>query len=151
MSQPPGTQPSIHASCVRIGDWGVLIRGPSGSGKSTLALRLILDPPRALPPAQLVADDRVLLSADADGVTAAAPPALAGLIEVRQLGIRRLPHIDAARLHLIVDLGCADIPRMPTGAQLTTLLLGHSVPRLAFSQDSDGALMIAAALLTASH
>ncbi len=31
-----------HASCVVVGEAGVLIRGPSGSGKSTLA-REILD------------------------------------------------------------------------------------------------------------
>ncbi|MFG1398255.1 HPr kinase/phosphorylase [Roseixanthobacter pseudopolyaromaticivorans] len=142
---------SIHASCVRVGEWGVLIRGPSGSGKSTLALRLILDPPRALPPAELVADDRVLLTADAEGVVAAPPPELAGLIEVRRLGIRRLLHIDAARLHLIVDLAQPDTPRLPAASDLSAQLLGFDLPRVAFSHETDAALMVAAAFKTFSY
>jgi HPr kinase/phosphorylase len=151
VASPAGIHPSIHASCVRVGTWGVLIRGPSGSGKSTLALRLILDPPRALPEAELVADDRVMLTADGSGVTAAAPPELAGLIEVRRLGIRRLPHIDAARLHLVVDLGFPEMPRLPADTDLTATLLGFPLPRIAFSQEADGALMVAAAFKTLSY
>ncbi|MFG1425223.1 HPr kinase/phosphorylase [Roseixanthobacter glucoisosaccharinicivorans] len=142
---------SIHASCVRVGEWGVLIRGPSGSGKSTLALRLILDPPRALPQAELVADDRVMLTKQADGLVAAPPPELAGLIEVRRLGIRRLPHIDAARLHLIVDLGAPEPPRLPAASDLSAQLLGVTLPRIAFSHETDVALMIAAAFRTFSY
>ncbi|MFG1423997.1 HPr kinase/phosphorylase [Roseixanthobacter liquoris] len=142
---------TIHGSCVRIGEWGVLIRGPSGSGKSTLALRLILDPPRALPEAELVADDRVRLAAEASGVSAAPPPELAGLIEVRKLGIRRLPHIDATRLHLVVDLGFPDMPRLPSDADSRTCILGFTLPRIAFSHETDGALMIAAAFKTLSY
>lgn len=37
-----GPATSIHASAVRIGDLGILIRGPSGAGKSRLAFDLIL-------------------------------------------------------------------------------------------------------------
>lgn len=75
----------VHATCVAIGDDGVLLRGPSGSGKSDLALRLI----RA--GAALVADDRVDLRREAATVIATAPPSLAGLIEVRGVGV-----VDAA-------------------------------------------------------
>ena len=32
---------TVHATCVVIGEAGVLLRGPSGSGKSTLARRLV--------------------------------------------------------------------------------------------------------------
>jgi HPr kinase/phosphorylase len=85
----------------RDGD-GVLLIGPSGSGKSDLALRLL---GRGF---SLVADDRV----DIDDGVAAAPPALAGLLEVRGLGIVRLPYVATARLALVAELG-APAERLP--------------------------------------
>ncbi|GBR71314.1 hypothetical protein GKA01_17630 [Gluconobacter kanchanaburiensis NBRC 103587] len=81
---------------------GVLISGPSGSGKSELALMLMdvgFD---------LVADDRVLL----DGVVASAPERLAGLIEVRGVGILRTPFVINAPVRLRVCLG-EEQPRLP--------------------------------------
>jgi HPr kinase/phosphorylase len=85
----------VHGSCVsRDGD-GVLLIGPSGSGKSDLALRLL---GRGF---ALVADDRVDI---ADGI-ATPPPALAGLLEVRGLGIVRMPYAATARLALVAELG----------------------------------------------
>jgi len=87
----------VHGSCVsRDGD-GVLLIGPPGSGKSDLALRLL---GRGF---SLVADDRVDIE---DGV-AAPPGALAGLLEVRGLGIVRLPYAATARLALVAELGSA--------------------------------------------
>jgi HPr kinase/phosphorylase len=59
----------------------------------------------------LVADDRVDI---ADGVARPAPE-LAGLLEVRGLGIMRLPHLGAARLRLAVALAAAP-PRLPVPA-----------------------------------
>ena len=84
---------NIHASCVVLrgagdafgapGDCGILLLGESGAGKSDVALRLIAQA------AQLVADDRVVLFTR-DGVLFAKPPkTLAGLIEVRGVGILR--------------------------------------------------------------
>lgn len=70
----------IHASCAARGEDGVLLVGPSGSGKSDLLLRLV-DAGYAL-----VADDRVCLHAG----WASAPPPLAGLLEVRGIGIVRM-------------------------------------------------------------
>jgi HPr kinase/phosphorylase len=100
----------IHASCVARGESGVLLLGPSGSGKSDLALRL-LDRGFAL-----VADDRVDI---AEGM-ARPPPALAGLLEVRGLGIIRLPHASHARLVLAVALvGTSE--RLPEPAEETQL------------------------------
>jgi HPr kinase/phosphorylase len=72
----------------------VLLVGPPGSGKSDLVLRL-----RAHG-FELVADDRVDV---AHGI-ARPPPALAGLLEVRGLGIFRLPYAAETRLALVVDL-----------------------------------------------
>jgi HPr kinase/phosphorylase len=89
----------------RDGD-GVLLIGPSGSGKSDLALRLL---GRGF---SLVADDRVDIE---DGV-AASPASLAGLLEVRGLGIVRLPFAATARLALVVELGSLG-ERLPTPAR----------------------------------
>lgn len=143
---PGAPSPTIHASCVLVGETGILIRGPSGAGKSTLALSLILDPPRMLPAARLVADDRVHLTATQTGLFAHAPPALAGLMEVRYLGIRRFDHVDRARLGLVVDLAAADAARMPDGAGSVANLDGFALPRLAIPPGMTARLALAAFL-----
>jgi HPr kinase/phosphorylase len=93
----------IYASCVALDGIGVLFLGASGAGKSDLALRMI---DRGF---MLVADDRVEI---VNGL--ARPPAsLAGLLEVRGLGILTLPHLAEARLALAVELGEHE-ERLPT-------------------------------------
>lgn len=92
----------IHGSCVSKAGAGVLIVGPSGSGKSDLALRLL---DRGF---DLVADDRVEIE---DGI-ACAPASLAGLIEVRGIGLLRLPAAMRARIALVVELD-APAERLP--------------------------------------
>jgi HPr kinase/phosphorylase len=87
----------VHGSCAARGSAGVLLVGPSGSGKSDLVLRLRVHG------FVLVADDRVDIL---DGI-ARPPVALAGLLEVRGLGILRLDHIAQARLHLLIRLGAS--------------------------------------------
>jgi HPr kinase/phosphorylase len=79
----------------------VLLLGPSGSGKSDLLLRLL---DRGF---TLVADDRVELT---DGV-ASAPEALAGLLEIRGLGVVRFPHLASAPVALAVTLNAGE--RLP--------------------------------------
>lgn len=91
----------MHASCVSRDGAGVLLLGAPGCGKSDLALRLLS---RGF---MLVADDRVLIE---HGLVRAAP-GLAGLLEVRGLGIVRLPHVPEARPALAVELGTP--PRLP--------------------------------------
>ncbi|HYZ62373.1 MAG TPA: hypothetical protein VE650_07945 [Acetobacteraceae bacterium] len=94
----------IHASCAARDGHGVLLIGAPGSGKSDLLLRL-LDIGFSL-----VADDRVEVR---DG--AARPPeALAGLLEVRGLGIVRLPFEAPVTLRLAVEMGRAE--RLPSPA-----------------------------------
>jgi HPr kinase/phosphorylase len=87
-------QQCMHGSCASKNDDAVLVVGPPGSGKSDLVLRLLA---RGF---ELVADDQVRIQ---EGVVSC-PPELAGLLEVRGLGIMRLPHRPTARLALIVDL-----------------------------------------------
>ncbi len=85
----------VHASCAaRDGD-GVLLLGAPGAGKSDMVLRLMEHG------FVLVADDRVEIE---DGCARPAE-GLAGLLEVRGLGICRLPHLAPARLRLAVCLG----------------------------------------------
>ena len=90
---PTGTT-GLHGSCAARGGRGVLLLGASGSGKSDLLLRLI---DRGF---ALVADDRVVIEAG----QAAPPPALAGLIEIRGLGLLRLPHVAPVPLALALAL-----------------------------------------------
>jgi HPr kinase/phosphorylase len=104
----------FHASC---GAWpgqdgadAVLLLGKSGSGKSDFLARLI-DAGW-----MLVADDQVFVE---DGF-ASAPKTLAGLIELRGLGIFRLPYLPRARLRLAVRLGAAPA-RLPEPALHATL------------------------------
>lgn len=73
---------NVHATCVDINGAGVLITGASGSGKSDLALRLIENKG-----ALLVADDRTDLLKENGTLTAMAPKAIEGLMEVRGVGI----------------------------------------------------------------
>src|SRR5437588_5560986 len=88
----------MHGTAVAIDGRGVLLRGPSGSGKSDLALRLIDAG------ARLVADDQTELRRDGDAIIARAPPTIAGMIEVRGLGIVRIEALPAAPVALLVDL-----------------------------------------------
>ncbi|OJY65615.1 MAG: hypothetical protein BGP12_17265 [Rhodospirillales bacterium 70-18] len=109
----------VHASCAARDGAGVLILGQPGSGKSDLALRLI---DRGF---ILVADDRVVI----EGGLARPAEALAGLIEVRGLGLLRLPYAAPVRLELAVALDRA-AERLPAPARhaATGLPLLHLDP-----------------------
>lgn len=143
-------QPTVHASCVRVGDRGVLIRGPSGAGKSRLAFALILAGRGGLvPPVELVADDRVVLTQRGNTLCAAAPHALAGLIEVRGVGLRRLAFAAETTIDLVVDLGAADAARLPEPAARRVVIEGVEIERLPLFADGDGLQQVLALLLTA--
>ena len=107
----------VHGSCVARDGAGVLIVGPSGAGKSDLTLRLL---GRGF---SLVADDQVDISVG----RARAPGPLAGLLEVRGIGIVRLPYLPDVKLNLVISL--TDQPeRLPQPEQHATL--GLPVVRL---------------------
>ena len=121
---------SIHASCVLFGGAGVLIRGASGAGKSRLAHMVLMRAPAFGVEARLVADDRVLLRAEGGALFARAPETIAGLLEVRGLGLVRFPHEAEARLDLVLDLEPQSaIPRLPDEAEALTCLEGVTLPR----------------------
>lgn len=111
---------NIHAGCVLLGkagqafgaaeDAGVLILGGSGSGKSDLMLRLIAAG------SVLVADDRTDLTVEGNLLIASPPAALAGLMEIRGLGIVTLAHRGRTIVKLVADLTPGQPQeRMPAG------------------------------------
>src|SRR4051794_206683 len=104
---------TVHASAIVVGEKGVLIRGGSGSGKSSLVLAMLT---RDLVPTRLIADDRVVLTAENGRLQASVPDKLAGLLEVRGLGLLRRPFVSPAQISLVVDLlPVAQCPRLPDG------------------------------------
>jgi HPr kinase/phosphorylase len=124
--------PTVHASAVLVGARAVLIRGPSGAGKSRLAFDLIEAARRGVPRfARLVADDRVHLQATSGRLLVRPAPSLAGLIELRGVGLRRLMHEPIAVVGLVVDLDAADAARLPEAEHHQTDIEGIVLPRLA--------------------
>lgn len=113
----------VHVTCVAIEGAGVLLRGPSGGGKSDLALRLIDKG------AQLVADDYADLEVRAGRLVAKAPPTIAGLLEVRGLGVVNLGNLSEVTVSLVVDLVPAGaVDRLPEPTVCAEY--GPSVPLL---------------------
>lgn len=113
----------LHASCVAINGQGVLLVGASGAGKSDLALRLI---DRG---AHLVADDRVDIVREAQGLVASAPESICGMLEVRGLGIFRFSYCQKVTLSLMVSLETSsDIERLPHPEMVH--YLGSSLPQI---------------------
>ena len=118
------TGPAVRqATGVAIGGRAVLIEGPPGSGKTTLALALI---DRG---ATLVGDDAVALTRDGERITVAPPPSIAGLIEVRNVGLLPMP-TTTAPLALVLRLA-PDAPRFVEQAG-TVEVLGRAIPLLWF-------------------
>ena len=109
------------------GDWlGALIEGPSGSGKSDLALRA-MDAGWSL-----VADDRTLLWACEGRLYGRAPDTLAGLVEVRGLGVLAARRRVYAEIRLAVRCVAAEaVERLPDTETLALLGVDLSLVRLA--------------------
>ena len=140
--------PTVHASAVLVGPRAVLIRGASGAGKSRLALALIeAAQTGALRFARLVGDDRVHLEPAHGRLLVRPAEALAGLIEVRGVGIRELAYEPCAVVGLVVDLAAADAERLPEPNRRQAVVAGINLPRLAVAQGQE-ALPAVLALLT---
>jgi serine kinase of HPr protein (carbohydrate metabolism regulator) len=147
MTAPDGT--TIHASAVRVGEFAVLIRGPSGSGKSTLAFDLILaGRAQIIPPAVLIGDDRVRLGKTGKHLSVHAVMELAGLIEIRGLGIRRCDFIPHAPIGLVVDLAADDAERLPPPDALKTTLAGIDLMRIPVAAAASPLPLVVATLIT---
>jgi len=137
----------VHASAVLIGRHAALIRGPSGSGKSRLAMALIEAGYTGLVRfARLVADDRTDVTVSHGRLILRPPPALAGLIELRGVGVRRLAFEAFAVAGLVVDLAAADAERMPEAAAQVVEIEGVRLPRQPVPVGTDALAIILAML-----
>ncbi|HEV2548387.1 MAG TPA: serine/threonine protein kinase [Stellaceae bacterium] len=113
----------VHGTSVALDGAGVLLRGPAGAGKSDLALRLI-DAGAAL-----VADDQTELRRTGMGLRMSAPATIAGLLEVRGLGILRVPSVPSTILRLVVTLVPSEaIERLPEPRHC--VLLDCAIPEI---------------------
>ncbi|MGB9366785.1 MAG: HPr kinase/phosphatase C-terminal domain-containing protein [Xanthobacteraceae bacterium] len=141
--------PTIHASAVLVGGRAVLIRGPAGSGKSRLALALLqAGTSGGLSFTRLVGDDRVHVEAAHERLLVRPAEALAGLIEVRGLGIRKVPFESAAVVGLVVDLSAPDSERLPARKSAVAEVAGVVLPRLAVAPGEDPFRLLIFALHT---
>lgn len=111
---------TLHATCVAVGEAGVLLTGPSGSGKSALALALMAYG------AVLVADDQTVLAVQGDAVVATCPPAIKGMIEARGMGLLNAETRERVAIRLVVDLGQTESLRLPPFRTVT--LCGRTLP-----------------------
>ena len=135
-----------HATCIVIGEAGVLIRGASGSGKSALARALMTMARRLSLNARLVGDDRVFLEAAAGRLLARPHAAISGRLEARGMGILTAPAEPACVVRLVADLIAGQPDRLPDLINQTAALEGVSVPRLVLSQEGPQTDLIFTAL-----
>jgi serine kinase of HPr protein (carbohydrate metabolism regulator) len=129
---------TVHASTVALDGRAVLIAGPSGSGKSDLTLRMI---DRGF---ALVSDDQTIVKLDGGRLLASAPPAIAGKLEIRGLGIVQMEAVSHVPLALIVEL-TSDIQRLPDDSRERPIL-GIPLPLVtidAFTASAPAKLRIA--------
>lgn len=115
----------LHATCLDLDGAGLLLRGPSGSGKSDIAFRLMEEG------ALLVSDDQVEVRRDGEQLLARPPETIAGLLEVRGMGLFRFGWVPTV-LALVVDLVPPDhIERMPDPVEAD--ILGVHLPLMAIN------------------
>ena len=100
----------------------VLIQGESGSGKSLLALKLITLG------ANLIADDQTNVFIQEGRVFLGAPTSLPAGLEIRGVGIVRVPLCEKASLKLVVDLSKVENKRLPNSVDRRIDILGYSFP-----------------------
>jgi serine kinase of HPr protein (carbohydrate metabolism regulator) len=120
---------TIHASCVVVGEAGLLIRGRSGAGKSTLAREVVLRAQQSGHFGRLVSDDRTFIEAKHARLVAKPVEPLGGFIEIYGLGIVRQSFEDAAVIRLVIDL-CENPPRYPDEQDCYIVLCGVMIPRI---------------------
>ena len=121
----------FRGSAVAIGGTAILIEGHSGAGKSTLAMELI---DRG---AKLIGDDAVSLTGVSNRLIASPPPNIEGLLEIRGVGIAKLP-VTSAHVALLLEL-TTTVERMPEPRWRS--INGTPVPVLAFDPAAPAAAL----------
>ncbi len=144
-----------HGTAIAVSGRAALIVGPSGAGKSDLALRCLAVAPTALIPAaaQLVGDDRVIVSPASGQLRVEAPETIRGKLEVRGMGIIKVPYVASANLALVVELVAPGaVERLPDPLP-TRRFMGVSIPLLRLAPFEPAAavkLLLALSLATQS-
>lgn len=132
----------MHATAIAAEGRAAIIMGESGAGKSDLALRALTSPfvdAGRLITAWLVADDQVVVERVGDRLVASPPPAIAGKLEVRGIGIVEFPHVSGVELQLAVRLRpVQEIERLPVGERYG--LLGLGLPLVEIDGGEPGAV-----------
>jgi HPr kinase/phosphorylase len=136
---------TIHGSAVLMGARALLIRGPAGAGKSRLVLDVLEAGASGRVFTRLVADDRAHISVLNGRVLVQPAQNLAGLLEIRGLGIRRLPYEPLAVVGLVIDLG-GEPARLPDEADAQTSIGGVTLPRMVFPSCAAALPVLLAAL-----
>lgn len=127
---------TIHGSAALIGEAGILIRGASGSGKSTLLLDLLAADPKGT---RLVADDRVIVSEANGRLLADVPAAIAGLVEMRGVGLLTRAYVAPIVIRLVVDLKPLESCwRLPEASEARSELEGVVLPRFCLPVGAGG-------------
>ena len=137
----------LHGTSVALGDRAVLLRGASGTGKSDLAYRFLKLPTECSGEAlHLIADDQVNLVRTGNVIQVSPPATIAGQLELRNIGILKMPYLAHVELGFIVDLRAqSEIARMPDWTR-TEELLGLPIPVIALAPfEASAALKLHAA------
>lgn len=116
----------LQATAIAIEGRALVIEGPPGSGKSSLGLSLI---DRG---ATLIGDDGVTLERDGRRLIASPPPNIAGLLEIRGVGLVTLPTSEGVPVALLLSLvEQGHTERLP-GMLADKEFLGVPIPVLPF-------------------
>lgn len=133
MAAASGSEPTMHATAIVLGETGVLFIGPSGSGKSAAAFACLCAAQARGWNAGLIADDRTVLTAVGHRLVASCPEPIRGLIELRGAGIVRLRHVERAVIHLAVT--ASGEARLPEEEEIFTSN-GIALPLLRMCRES---------------
>lgn len=99
------TSEQIHATAVIWKGAGILLLGEAGSGKSGLAAEVIVRG------GELVGDDQLLICEEKGKLFVDAPPQLAGVLELRDMGLVKLPYVASTQIHLVIRCGTGPAQR----------------------------------------
>jgi serine kinase of HPr protein (carbohydrate metabolism regulator) len=132
-----------HASAVVIGDKGVLITGPSGTGKSTLARHLIDYARLNGRFGALIGDDRVHLEVVNGRILASPHVKIAGMIEIRGVGLATTNFIRSAAIDLLVSCQTVIKTRLPDEGERRDTVMSVPLPRIETRPDDPGSVFMA--------
>ncbi len=117
----------LHATTVAVENHALVIQGSAASGKSSLALHLIESFG-----AHLISDDQTYFYAHEGKVYAHPPENLQGLLEVRGLGILRIPYRAPVPVGVCVQLlPQPDVERLPINHTISLCGQDFSLYKLA--------------------